>query len=439
MNSDINNNDRINYFNEKHSCEKSRIPDVDELIEKGICKEYAEADGKNNSDIQIRFKRTGIIIFKGKIYVIFPCGYRFNKTDPYDDVQLLLKLFDIVKEKISRNIYESVDIEYEGEADSLVLASKIIEDYKENGCINTEHIVEGTNVRGKVNWKKTMRLKTQVFNDEGMPIFTELVKRHKENDKDSLLKDLHMYVVNKSISEFGIIWGLKSNVDNENIQLPVEKEYALYFLQSQKIVTYNSRILRVINLIIEFINCDEKDNKDNSFMSFSTKTFYTIWELICKELFRDEFVNMKHLMPKPYWKIGNKMDETNQIPDIVYKDEDDLYILDAKYYCIENSLPGWHDLVKQFFYEMSLRDLIKDAKSRYNVMLIPSDMEEENMKFLGVSGVNGIPNFGQVGGILVNAKKAIKDYCYGNDVDYRDSLREIVNHMELDNVKYISK
>ena len=273
-----------------------------------------------------------------------------------------------------------------------------------------------------------------MINEEGMPIFTEVIKVHKEIERDSLLKKLHVYVVEKIIAQFGILFGMKVNKDFSNIRIPVDKSYAINFLLTQKKITYNMRTLRTIDLIIDFISLKEDDGQENISISFFTKNFYTIWEIMCRELFKSELKEFD--VPRPYWEINGEKKYTKQIPDIVYKEDNILYILDAKYYNIDEGLPGWHDLVKQFFYELSLRKKIIDVQERYNLMVLPYN-HGEICSFLGKSKIEDANEFGQIGGVLLDIKMVIKQYCYGNTDNYREIIKKIVIHNDLGNNKYL--
>lgn len=408
---------KIKKYNEKYFNNIEDVPNAEELVEKKIC------DKKDNSII---FNVTGIIMFNGIVYIIFPCGYKIDNSS--DDIQILFDLFTILinEEKMDKDEFENIKIEYEGNGELISVAYEIIKDYREYGYVRIEQVVEGINIGGKVNWKKTMKLKTQIFNEEGMPIFTNLVNTHKVNDKDALLRALHIYTINKSIAMFGELFGIKNDYDEEEIMLPVDKEYAIKFLSAERQVTYNTRFLRVIDLIIKFIDSKEEESKDNAIMSLSTKSFYAVWELMCKKAFRDEYKEMKEDIPRPYWKIGDKEPSyTEQIPDILYKENRSLFILDAKYYNVKKNKPGWHDLVKQYFYEMSLRAVMKDVDESYNVMLIPSECEDV-MEMWGIAEVEGVPKFGQVKGIKVNMKNVVESYCYGNNFDYRNLIKGLI-------------
>lgn len=408
---------KIRKYNEKYFNNIENVPNAEELVEKKIC------DKKGDSII---FNVTGIIMFKGIAYIIFPCGYKVDQSS--NDIQILFDLFTILinEEKMDKDEFENIEIEYEGNGELISVAYEIIKDYREYGYVRIEQVVEGINICGKVNWKKTMKLKTQIFNEDGIPIFTKLVNTHKVNDKDALLRALHIYTINKSIAMFGELFGIKNDYDEEEIILPVDKEYAIKFLKAERQVTYNTRLLRVIDLIIKFIDSREEESEDNAITSLSTKSFYAVWELMCKKAFRDEYKDMKEDIPRPYWKIGNnEPNYTEQIPDILYKENRSLFILDAKYYNVKKNKPGWHDLVKQYFYEMSLRAVMKDIDKSFNVMLIPSDCEEV-MEMWGIAEVEGVNEFGQVKGIKVNVKNVVEGYCHGNRYDYRELLKQLI-------------
>lgn len=411
-------NSKIKYYNDKYFYKLAAVPNFEELIQRKVCEDKGDT---------VLFNRTGIIMLKGIIYVIFPCGYRVNDTNY--DVQLLLDLFDrlVNEKKLDKEFYDLIELEFEGNGHLLTVAYSIIRDYRENGVIRIESVIQGVNIGGKVNWKKTVKQKTQIFTEEGMPIFTDLVMSRKENNKDALLRSLHMYAVNKSIAMFGVLFGMSSEYDEEAMQLPVDKEYAIKFLKSERHMTYNSRLLRVIDLIIKFIDSNESEDTNNDFMTLSTKSFFSVWELMCKVILRDEFPSMQDKMPKPYWKIGDGEPRyTDQIPDIIYRDNSELYVLDAKYYNINKNIPGWPDLVKQYFYEMSLREILPEITTSYNVMLIPHDIIDV-ATFWGVSKVENVPKFGEITGILLNTKKVIESYCYGSKEDYRILLKKIIS------------
>jgi len=410
-------NTKIKYYNEKYFYKLADVLNVEELIYREICE---------HKDNRIIFNRTGIIMLKGIIYVVFPCGYRIS--EPYYDIQLLLDLFDRLanQKKMDEAFYDLIDLEYEGNGLLLTVAHSIMKDYIESGYIRIENIIQGVNIGGKVNWRKTMKQKTQIFTQEGMPIYTDFIMTRKQNDKDALLRSLHMYTINKSIATFGVLFGMGREYNEDAIELPVDKEYAIKFLKSERQMTYNSRLLMVIDLIIKFIDANESESINNSFMALSTKSFYSVWELMCKEILKDEYPSMKNDMPKPYWKIENEeINYTKQIPDIVYKENGELYVVDAKYYNIKKSLPGWPDLVKQYFYEISLRVIFKDITTSYNIMLLPYDIGE-TARFLGISRVENVPGFGEIKGVLLNTKKVVENYCYGNKDNYRMELKRVI-------------
>jgi hypothetical protein len=408
---------KIKYFNEKYFYKLSVIPNIQELLDRKMCERKGTA---------VIFVRTGIIMLRGLIYVILPCGYRTDNS--FHDIQVLLDLFERIanEKKMDNEFYDQIEIELEGNGHLLTVSHELIKDFKENGLIRIDNTVEGINIGGRINWKKTVKQKNQMFTEEGIPIYTDLVMTRKENNKDELMCSLHRYAVNKSIAMYGILFGIGSGFDESAIELPIDREVALSFLKSERQMTYNSRFLRVIDLVIRFIDSTENESINNDFISLTTKSFYTVWELMCKELLRDEFLSMREMIPRPYWQIGDSEPKyTEQIPDIVFIDNNELFLLDSKYYNINKNIPGWHDLVKQYFYEISLKSVLNEVKASYNIMLIPYDIVE-TARFWGVSKVENVPGFGEVKGILLNTKKVIEHFNYGGKENYRLAIKRVI-------------
>lgn len=405
----------IRKYKEKLFYNKNDISDFDKLKELGICE---DKNGK------VTFCVTGIYIISSIVYIIFPCGY--NNDNDREDITMILDLFNILKQEQKMNPDECADIEiqYEGRGELISTAYEIIKDYNENGYVQIQHIIECINIGGKTNWKKTVRLKNYMINEDGMPVYTDFIGRRLSVNQDALLKSLHMYAINKSIAMFGFLFGIDTELNEDEINIPIEKNYALHFLKNEKNNTFNSRILKLINLLIQFIESSDKESNKDCVTGVSTKTFYAVWELMGKNVFNDEYNKYSQRIPRPYWKEnGGKNEYTKQIPDIVYANGNKLYIIDAKYYYTAKRKPGWHDLVKQYFYEMSLRAVMKEIKFSYNVMIIPSE-ESEIMRYWAFSKVENVPVFGLITGVKTDMKTVIKDYCYGSRHDYRKILDE---------------
>ena len=94
-------------------------------------------------------------------------------------------------------------------------------------------------------------------------------------------------------------------------------------------------------------------------------------------------------MPKPYWLINEIKHSTDQIPDILIEKENELIIIDAKYYSTYtgsvNKYPGWESIVKQLYYNLSLKDEYDIIK---NIFCMPESMLED-FKYIGKTSVEG--------------------------------------------------
>lgn len=438
--------DNIRIFNEKTPIDISKnediVPDYEILIKKRICKiqikdaEVSEIDQLDESIIKaydinsldknpnIIFNKTGILKIGKMLYVIFPFGYKFNKEKPYKDISMLIKLLKYSKAKIKKILYRDVELN-DDTSKSFFIAYDIINDFIENGNLKTECVKEGTNISGKINWKKTLRLKPNLINDEGMPFYTSIYKTRKDLNIESKLSMIHKYVIESCINMYGALWGVNVN-DGNNKQLSMSENDMKKFLTTHKNTIYNSKIVYTIDLLIKFLSCSEENSSNGDSFMLVTDRFYVIWENICKSLF---YYNTKLLnIPQPYWKSSICI--VKQIPDIVYQYNEKLYVLDAKYYNCEIRLPGWHDLVKQFFYEVSLRGK-DECKKRYNIMLLPGETDNI-IEYKDVAKVRGVDTLGCVGAVILDTKEAIDNYLNNNTkYNYRDLLETICNDNNL--------
>src|SRR5699024_3483350 len=83
------------------------------------------------------------------------------------------------------------------------------------------------------------------------------------------------------------------------------------------------------------------------------------------------------IIPAPRWSIGSNAQVRKQNPDILFKEEDKLYIIDAKYYNVRSNLPGWGDLVKQFFYSHTIIGRLNSFSKKENEQKTNIDDSEE--------------------------------------------------------------
>jgi hypothetical protein len=167
------------------------------------------------------------------------------------------------------------------------------------------------------------------------------------------------------------------------------------------------------------------ENNEEKLETFVTPYFQNVWELICGSIFSNQYNTLKQIIPKLNWEIDSSAVVQPQRPDIIFLQDQVLYILDAKYYDTDSNLPGWHDVVKQLFYAFTIFKNIKSKDFRLidknlekrvqkvnqtkNIFLFPSG-DEEPIKDIGKVNIKNNKDFNDIKAYKVNTFLAMK--CY---------------------------
>ena len=86
-------------------------------------------------------------------------------------------------------------------------------------------------------------------------------------------------------------------------------------------------------------------------------------------------------------------------------------------------MPGWHDLVKQFFYYYTIRENFPNAKQYTfrNILLLPGNITN-HVAPAGKAVLKEITGLGEIEAVLINCAEAVE--CYGsyNTVNFLEYL-----------------
>lgn len=125
---------------------------------------------------------------------------------------------------------------------------------------------------------------------------------------------------------------------------------------------------------------------------YGTTAFYAVWEDVCRVAVDDQAaIDPVSMIGQPVWwgrsAAGTKARyEAVQIPDIVVVRDTWRLIIDAKYYYrFPESHPGAPDIVKQFYYMESLREVPERVLSIF-LLPMPNALEPT---FLGYATIEG--------------------------------------------------
>lgn len=417
----------IYFFSEKENINSDAVHQ--DLINRGYC---------SYKDNQIKFNASGFIIHKNNAYIIFPTGMQLKSSfeENKRNMALLLNVFYKYID-MSKDLRELQEIFEDTEGDELQFFSTamwLLRDYLQYGYYRKKIKTIQNNTSHRVHWNRTINTKNPIF-QEGQPIYYDLVTVRELHDLENIIYQIHQYVIGYSHYLFG--WLLNISLEHEfnEENFPCNINQAIQVLYSELHKTNQDREIKLLKAIIRFLEGIEESNKIDRLFTMVTKSFHSIWEKICSEIFENQYNDLQYLLPCPVWANVNSIVPFNrQIADIMFVEDEILYILDAKYYNTKNNVPGWHDMVKQFYYYLSISENIrlnyqniKFNKIR-NIFIFPGECKDQEIKYFGRVDIVNCKTLGEIMAFNIDTQTAFQVYLNYYTSEYRNNLINYFKH-----------
>ena len=416
--------------------ERDLLPAFNEL--KGLCPKAFKNDGAGG----LRVSFVGIAIANNTLIVSLPKGDD-SRGDPSNRIPLTEAVRILVRSLIQYEKDEPLEAmadEALSGGERLRVAFKILEDYRVNGLVNRYKSVVRPNASGNVAWQKTISRTTPLCSDSSV-VYPTTYARHYVSNSEDPLRRVQEQVVGECLDLLGEIYGMKRPAGLGANPFSCSNKALLSILEKEKAATYSQRELELVTLLAEYLRGSLSQAGDTSPSLFGSLYFEHVWEAACKVVFCDE-ADLQRIMPQPEWELvhlehGSASTKAiRQIPDVLARQNNVMYILDAKYYETSVSLPGWPDAVKQIYYQDTLeRRLVKRGgelaralcvERTANAFLLPGSVDDEcalmgSVHFPSIDDGN---RWGYIDAYVVDVWKCLE--CYIKDAERRDWL-EILN------------
>jgi len=365
----------------------------------------------------------GIVNFKKKNYIFFPKGYEIRTSNKENNIIASFLFQSIMKYK-GDVLLDDEEKDWLGDKnpeinflDTLVW---LIEDYLANGFYRVSQKIIEDNGKGRIEWTKTIKSKLPFIKDNDFLYLDVLTSRNNVN-LDHIITKIHKNIVFECIEEIGWVLSITDSVEKLE-DLNISKDQQIILLEKKLKETFVGHDIKLLQNLISYLKRTVNDNTD---FALVTPKFENIWEEMLKLIFEnDESIKI----PQPYWKRvkTHYPDNKKQIPDILVKYEKEIVVLDAKYYSVKGSFPGWKDIVKQLFYALSL-------DSNYNIFLFPESLEiNNNFSYHGYSSVDGKESeFKYVHAFSIDVKDSLKHYVH--NINNKKLFNDIVECVEVKN------
>lgn len=434
---------KILYFKElkKYALDECFQSENSEILNKLMERNIVVRD---NQSISFRF--VGMVALTDCIVIVFPK----YKADPHEKVKEkqdeyikytknIFKVFEkYVNKKTDSSLLKKDCDEEEEYLNLFSLYKSLIDDFIEYGLYENERHIHTLCGDGEIDWNKTIGELDNHFNTLKNPIYLNYYTHDIEEEQENYIRSIQKKLLTDAASYFEEFrkFGLDGfqfdfHFDGDLIG---DEEYQIFKIDLELRENFSERKINLLKLMRSILK-EKMHSIYEDINIYGTKSYHSIWENVCQNVLGHDSTLRKNI-PKPNWKsVNNEEDNYSSsfIPDIVFEENNDLHIYDAKYYETEfdekgklkNNAPGIGDISKQFLYEESYRAYYKEAgikKSRYyNAFLFPT--EETQHSYIG-----------EVSFEIFQGKK-IELFKLSTEKMYESYLKDLKVRKEINNIR----
>ncbi len=221
---------------------------------------------------------------------------------------------------------------------------------------------------GKIDWTRTIKkMRPRIageYPNESV-VYLDFITRKPCTDENEMITQIHRYCVYECYEKIGSLFGF---AQPEKPEIAFNEKIFLSVLRSRISRTFNEKHLTLFRNMLDIVRYLGK-RSDNRKAFFGTTDFEYVWEGLIDSVFGIDAKEKGKYYPHCSWMIWKG--EASEIrdekrtalrPDTIMLLNDDIFILDAKYYqygedgidkkWMRNSrnLPGTGSIVKQIAY-----------------------------------------------------------------------------------------
>lgn len=320
----------------------------------------------------------------------------------------------------------------------------MIFDFYKRGYYKEIEVLYNVAKRGKINWNRTIKTQKAYIQD-GNAYYLDFVTKNNSLQNDQMITIIHEYCVYESFDKMGWLF------TNSMPQKPrIKFNYRMFkgILMDKIASTFNDNnkmLFRNLLAIIDYTGSGFSTKK----FQYGTYRFEYIWESLVDKVYgisgKEEF------FPKTYWNIDkNVVPNACLEPDTIMLCNNDVYVLDAKYYKYGATkravdLPESTSINKQITYgeyideQKKFRQKYGDNMKVYNAFLMPFNSKSDKWmtedKVIRIGQAYGdwktnLKSYEKVQGIVVDIKFLMKLSSRQNEEEIRvlaDKIAKYVN------------
>ncbi|MCW6652357.1 LlaJI family restriction endonuclease [Aerococcaceae bacterium NML210727] len=321
----------------------------------------------------------------------------------------------------------------------------VISEFINNGPYQIKEDEFKDGYSGAISWNRTRKKVSPFVTEQGFIYPKYQVRQHSETDKN-LITEISKFCAYESYLKLGWMYNLPL------IQKPIRtREISEYKEYMNAMLLYATKdkdktLFSAMKDILDFTNNQDQPEE----FYFGTNRFEYIWERLIQATYGNE--NKEYYFPKTKWRlhIGKEKENKAIEPDTIMKFDNDVYVLDAKYYKygitqLPQHLPESSSINKQISYEEYIMTHEKFAMERnqgmnvFNAFLMPYDSsnkpydgDDSNYFSIG-EGVtdwkDNLEDYHRVQGILVDVKYLMTNSIRPNYKEIQELSNQIIDSL----------
>lgn len=315
-----------------------------------------------------------------------------NETELLAHVKLTLKVINKYNQEKHKEQEQYLAAEHDYIPNSSHLVSvmlSLFQDYLDNGLYNSQEEVLEFNGNNDIHWDRTINQVTPHLINQ-RPYYLQWFSHHKINNELDFIRRVHASVISEIVDYFerrglldifdlpAVMLSSDLLVDLDDLSFIIAKlnhELTNVFAYHKQLILHN---------ILTYLEKRDSLLNNNAVTLYGTSSFAHVWEKVCQVIIgdsRNEFQDIDN----PVWHFdGQEFTKRTLRPDIVFRQDNKLYIIDAKYYLPNindtklEQIPDLSSLTKQYLYHLALQQstIATQKKNRDTT----TDQESDNQQ-----------------------------------------------------------
>lgn len=396
----------------------------------------------NIKDIDDDF--VGIRCKDGEIKINFPIGFKISNNDDElrKDILLLINTLSANTGKKESEFLGNIR-KYEKIQFPIQAHIEIIKNFYRNGYYKEREMIYSISKKGKINWNRTIKTQKPYF-QENKIFYLDLVTQKNTINDDNLITLIHEYCVYDSFKKIGWLFSKKMP---KKPQIKFNKKLFISIITEKLSYTFNDSTRRLFNNMLAIIRCTGDLEAEVNY-KYGTYRFEYVWEKMIDRVFGIE--NKYDYFPRTKWILEQRnYNNASLEPDTIMISNNNIYILDAKYYKFgvtakPKHLPESTSINKQITYgeyiyedsEKKFRRWHGEKMKVYNAFIMPFDSQDlkyekaDKIHYIGEAVSNwkeSCKEYERIQGILIDTKFLMKNNIRQNESDIAQ-LSSIINN-----------